>query len=532
MNINKDIRNILIIGIAGCILFLAGILVLLQAFASVSHANSRREMSLALARESSENSFGLTNNVRNYIASGMASYKTAYNDILEIRTAQKPRPATKEVAPGESVTLTELFRRAGFTQEEEALLNRANQLSGALAQIEGETMDLVEKATPEELPQARTKALGMLYGESYAKAAREIQEPVEEFQRKLLARLSGEVNEVDANFTLVGRILLGLIIVAAIAIAGIIWWLKKRVLGTIGNIAAALDNTGTAVTHASNQIADNSRRVSESADSQASSLAESASALNQMASMTKQNADNADKTNDTTKETIEAITAGSRAVSEMNQSMNEISDSSEQISRIIKTIEEIAFQTNLLALNAAVEAARAGESGKGFAVVADEVRNLAQRSAQSARDTASLIETTVSRVKQGAGIANRLSDDFRVIDEKSRIIGDLIQSITMATTEQARGMEQINSAVSEMDKLTQRTAADSRNNTEASEQLSRQAATLNDMTAKIMAVIGKKTDVNARTKHLEAPSGMVKARIAGGQPRAAVKQLGYSEDTF
>ena len=194
--------------------------------------------------------------------------------------------------------------------------------------------------------------------------------------------------------------------------------------------------------------------------------------------MTRQNADNANKTNDTTQNNNKQIGSGSTAVTNMSQAMAEISDSAEQINRIIKTIEDIAFQTNLLALNAAVEAARAGEAGKGFAVVADEVRNLAGRSAQAARDTTQLIETTISRVKHGAEIAVTLSAGFKGIEEGSQTVSGLISEITTATNEQAQGVEQVNTAMAQMDKITQENAAAAEESASASEELSSQAEQL------------------------------------------------------
>jgi len=143
----------------------------------------------------------------------------------------------------------------------------------------------------------------------------------------------------------------------------------------------------------------------------------------------------------------------------LTKSMEDISQSSVDISKIIKTIDEIAFQTNLLALNAAVEAARAGDAGKGFAVVAEEVRNLAQRSAEAAKDTASLIEETVSRVGEGSRLVSATADAFTQITENASSVGTLVNSVAVSSSEQASGIEQVKQANAEMENVTQTNSA-------------------------------------------------------------------------
>jgi uncharacterized phage infection (PIP) family protein YhgE len=167
----------------------------------------------------------------------------------------------------------------------------------------------------------------------------------------------------------------------------------------------------------------------------------------------------------------------------MSESINKIKESSDQTAKIVKTIDEIAMQTNLLALNAAVEAARAGEAGRGFAVVAEEVRNLAQRSAEAAKNTANMIEESVKNAEDGVKIAGEVAQSFESIATGNAKVNDLIAEIAAASGEQSQGIDQVNTAVAEMDKVTQQNAANSEESASAAEELSSQAEELQSMVA-------------------------------------------------
>ena len=261
---------------------------------------------------------------------------------------------------------------------------------------------------------------------------------------------------------------------------------KENTNSAIKNLHDALSQVGTAaeqVGSASGQVASSGQQLAEGSSEQASSLEETSSSLEEMSSMTNQNADNSKQANSLMGEANQIIVKANVSMKNLTTSMEDITKASEETSKIVKTIDEIAFQTNLLALNAAVEAARAGEAGAGFAVVAEEVRNLALRSADAAKNTAGLIEDTVNKVKDGANIVSVTNEAFTEVATSASKVGDLVGEIAGASNEQAQGIEQVNTAIAEMDKVTQQNAANAEESAAAAEEMSAQAQELNSMVA-------------------------------------------------
>jgi methyl-accepting chemotaxis protein len=239
---------------------------------------------------------------------------------------------------------------------------------------------------------------------------------------------------------------------------------------------------------ASGQLASSSEQLAAGASQQASGIEEISSSLVEITSMVKNNSQSADQANRFMKETDQGISRSTASMTNLIGSMQELAASSEETFKIIKTIDEIAFQTNLLALNAAVEAARAGEAGAGFAVVADEVRNLAIRAAEAAKNTSGLIEGTIKKVKVGSELIAKTNTDFSELVKGASRVGELIGEITVASVEQAKGLEQINGAVFEMDKVVQQNAANSEESAAASEELSAQAEQMKNFVGQLQVI--------------------------------------------
>jgi methyl-accepting chemotaxis protein len=305
--------------------------------------------------------------------------------------------------------------------------------------------------------------------------------------------------------------------------------LSQRLTGTYkgeytkmkDNINTLLQNLDNSISHvseavnqvssASGQISQGAQSLAEGANEQASSLEEVSSSLEEMSSMTKQNAANSNQAKQLAAETRTAANEGDASMKRMAEAIHEIKTSSDNTAKIIKTIDDIAFQTNLLALNAAVEAARAGEAGKGFAVVAEEVRNLAMRSAEAAKNTADMIEESVKSADTGVTITEEVAKSLGQIVTRIGKVGDLIADIASASNEQAQGIEQVNTAVAQMNQVTQNNAANSEESASAAEELSSQAGELESMVSAFKLSANAKSHRQSTRRALPPPKGITKS---------------------
>ena len=226
----------------------------------------------------------------------------------------------------------------------------------------------------------------------------------------------------------------------------------------VGVVSGILEASSTIAT-AAREISMGNTDLSQRTEEQASSLEETAASLEELTATVRQNADNAQQANRLASSASEVAVKGGSVVSDVVRTMEGINEASRKIADIIGVIDEIAFQTNILALNAAVEAARAGDQGRGFAVVAAEVRNLAQRSANAAKEIKSLISESASKVESGSRLVGSAGQTMEEIVVSVKRVTDIMAEISAASKEQSSGIEQVNAAVMQMDKITQQNAA-------------------------------------------------------------------------
>ena len=312
------------------------------------------------------------------------------------------------------------------------------------------------------------------------------------------------------------------------AVVGILMalFITRSITTQLNHVIVGLTQGADQVESASNQVAQSSQAMAGGASEQASSLEETSASLEEMASMVRQNADGAKQARSMAESARDSADKGRGAMHRMSQAIGEIKKSSDETAKIIKTIDEIAFQTNLLALNAAVEAARAGDAGKGFAVVAEEVRNLAQRSAEAAKNTSALIEQSQKNSDNGVAVSGEVAQILEEITTAAQKVAQLAGEVSAATDEQAKGIDQVNRAVAEMDKVTQANAANSEEAASASEELSAQARELNEMVNVLTALVKGGSASNQRQmmasatpRRAPAPAAMPRRTLAAPAPR-------------
>ncbi|OQX23902.1 MAG: hypothetical protein BWK80_23525, partial [Desulfobacteraceae bacterium IS3] len=286
-----------------------------------------------------------------------------------------------------------------------------------------------------------------------------------------------------------GTLVLVLIVLATVFISLIQGW---KIVKSLKQVIAGLQTASGQINHVSEQVSSKSRELAENIADQAAALEQTSASLEEIDAMTHKNAENANYTDQIVKNSAKEIEDVTETVSRLTQAMSEMTLAGEQTRKIVKTINDISFQTNLLALNAAIEAAHAGKAGAGFAVVADEVRNLATRSADAAKQTASLIENTIVRLREGGDLVLSVSEIFAKMAKDAASLRERIGEVSSSSGEQAQGISQINRTVTEMDKTVQHHSATSENLYAISENMKAEGSHLNRMLEELAAMAGVK----------------------------------------
>jgi len=405
--------------------------------------------------------------------------------------------------------------------EDRRLFEEAKRARAAFASARARYLDLVRQGKVEEYKKLLSDVLVPAYEETIKAIDADV-----DYNKKLGAESSADAKKVARS----GFFLICVALGAAVILAGLLsWQIVRSTTRVLRDLAVNLDQGATQTASAARQVSAASQTLSSGASEQAASVEETSASLEEISSMIRSTADNAEKAKALAGEAHAVAQTGSRTMVEMTQAMAAIDTSSAEVAKIVKNIDEIAFQTNILALNAAVEAARAGEAGAGFAVVADEVRSLAQRSAAAAKETADKIEAAIASSRNGSLSCAKVGESLTQIASKVSSTDALVAEIATAAREQAQGIEQINTAITQMDQVTQSNSASAEESASAAEELDAQAAALKDMVGQLRQLVG-----GAATALPPVPSPVLASHftVSSSQPAARTRPRPQSQKTL
>lgn len=487
MSIETSFRRYTFGAISLVVAIVIAIFVAQRLQSSLNKAESVRYESFLRANELRMSSEELTRLARTYVVTADSRYETEYWDVLAVRNGQKPR------ADGRTVALRSLMKDLGFTEAEFGKLLEAEKNSNSLVHTETVAMNAMKGQFDDgnggftrKAPPDAEMARRIMHDTKYHADKAVIMRPIDDFDRMLDARTGQAVDSYQSAV----RILMICISVAVVALAALVLMAMWTVKAALRRTALELNTNSQQVAAAAKEIASSCQHLALGATTQSASLEDAMAAAEQISATARMNAERTAEAARLVAHSGRQVQVTNEALTQAVSTMGEIKDSSGKISRIIKVIDEIAFQTNILALNAAVEAARAGEAGMGFAVVADEVRNLAQRSAQAARDTTELIEGSIVKSAEGKERVDVVSSAIATITEVLTRVKTLVTEVDSHSAEQSRGIEQISQSVSDMRRVNTEVASSAEENAAAAEELTAQSEQVRSVAALLNGMVG------------------------------------------
>jgi methyl-accepting chemotaxis protein/methyl-accepting chemotaxis protein-1 (serine sensor receptor) len=357
------------------------------------------------------------------------------------------------------------------------------------------------------------------YAEQFLPLHKKLRTASERFLALINDLAGQQVQEANASIATAPWII-AILVFIAFAI-GAVTVLAVRQINTALRLAVGeLGEAASQINGAAAEVATSSQSMAQGASEQAATIEETSASSSEINSMAQRNTENSRSTAEMMVDSQRRFEQTNHSLEQMVKAMDDITSSSQKISKIIKVIDEIAFQTNILALNAAVEAARAGDAGMGFAVVADEVRNLAQRCAQAARDTADLIEDSIAKSNGGKSKVDEVASSIRTVTEDSSKMKLLVDEINLGSVEQARGIDQIARSITQMEQVTQGSAANAEQTAAAAEELSAQSRTMRDIIGRLHSMID-----NSETHSSLGAISITPAASLSSKPRASLTKI-------
>jgi methyl-accepting chemotaxis protein len=436
----------------------------------------------------------------------------ACQQFAETTSAEQRKEIEDRIAANRT-RVDDLFRKYDALisdNEDRRLFEETKRTREAFVKVRGPYLELVRQDKTDE----HKKMLVELVIPAYEASVKAIDADVE-YNKRLGRDASVAAKAAARSSIILICVALGLALILASVLA---WQIVRSTTRVLRNLATDLDQGATQTASAARHVSAASQTLSSGTTEQAASVEETSASLEEISTMIRSTADNAEKAKTLAGEAHAVAQAGIHTMVEMTQAMAAIDRSSAEVAKIVKNIDEIAFQTNILALNAAVEAARAGEVGAGFAVVADEVRSLAQRSAAAAKETAEKIEAAIASSRNGSQSCDKVRESLTQIASKVSSTDSLVGEIATAAREQAQGIGQINTAIAQVDQVTQTNSASAEESANAAEELDAQAASLKDMVGRLRQLVGGTTSFTLSTPS-PAPSPTIShVAVFSGHP--------------